>query len=99
MDGRRQPELTPGVGGKLAAGGEDEGKWTTVLSRRARRQERARLEGTSSGAVRKAAAARAAATWRTAAAVIDRVLWHRVSGRGGGRGATGESRTDARIAH
>ena len=62
---------TVGVGGKLAAGGEDEGKWTTVLSRRARRQERARLEGTSSGAARKAAAARAAATRRTAAAVIE----------------------------
>ena len=57
-----------GVGGKPPAG--DEG-WTTVPSRRARRQERARLEGTSSGAARKAAAARAAATRRTAAAIFE----------------------------
>ena len=57
-----------GVGGKPPAGGE--GAWTTVLSRRARRQvEKARLDGTSSGAARKAAAARAAATRRTAAVI------------------------------
>jgi hypothetical protein len=45
------------AGGKQPAG--DEGKWTTVLSRRARRQEPTRLDGTTSGAARKAAAARA----------------------------------------
>jgi hypothetical protein len=50
-----------------------EGKWTTVLSRRARRQERVRLEGTTNSAARKAAAARAAATWRTVAAILDYV--------------------------
>jgi len=51
------------AGGKQPAG--DEGKWTTVLSRRARRQEPTRLDGTTSGAARmKAAAARAAATRR-----------------------------------
>ena len=56
---------TGGKGGKPPAG--DNGTWTTVKSRRARRMERARLDGTPSGATRKAAAARAAATWRTAA--------------------------------
>ena len=49
-------------GGKPPAGGE--GTWTTVMSRRARRQERARLEGTACAAARKAAAARAAAMRR-----------------------------------
>eukprot|EP00966_Prymnesium_polylepis_P195487 4531474-Prymnesium_polylepis.1 len=50
----------------------DEGKWTTVTTRRARRQvERARVDGTACGVARKAAAARAAATRRTAAAIID----------------------------
>ena len=58
-----------GEGGKTPA--VDEGTWTTVMSRRARRQERARLEGTACAAARKAAAARAAATRRTAAAVIE----------------------------
>ena len=57
------------AGGKLPAG--DKGTWTTVASRRARRQERARLDGTARGATRKAAAARAAATRRTAAAIIE----------------------------
>ena len=60
---------TVGVGGN----GEDEDAWSTVLSRRARRQERARLGGTVSAATRKAAAARAAATWRKVAAVIEHV--------------------------
>mmetsp|Transcript_26897 Transcript_26897/g.72141 ORF Transcript_26897/g.72141 Transcript_26897/m.72141 type:complete len:161 (-) Transcript_26897:77-559(-) len=58
-----------GVGGKLAAG--DNGTWTTVISRRARRLERERLHSTTSDAMRKAAVARAAATWRTAAAIIE----------------------------
>ena len=57
--------------GKLPAGGN--GKWTTVKSRRARRLERARLDGTTSGATRKAAAARAAATRRTAAAILEHI--------------------------
>ena len=57
-----------GVGGKPPAG--DEG-WKTVLSRRARQQEPVRLDGTTSGATRKAAAARAAATRRTAAAILE----------------------------
>ena len=60
---------TGGKGGKLPAG--DNGTWTTVTSRRARRLERARLDGTTSGATRKAAAARAAATRRTAVAIIE----------------------------
>ena len=58
-----------GVGGKSPADAGD--TWTTVMSRRARRQEPARLDGTSSSAARKAAAARAAATRRIAAAVIE----------------------------
>eukprot|EP00966_Prymnesium_polylepis_P199500 4623283-Prymnesium_polylepis.1 len=55
-----------GVGGTPTAG--DEG-WTTVLSRRARQQGRARLDGTASGATRRATAARAADTRRTAAVI------------------------------
>ena len=62
-------EATVGVGGQPPAGGE--GAWTTVLSRRARRLERARPDGTSSGAARRAAAVRAAATRRTVAAIIE----------------------------
>jgi hypothetical protein len=54
---------TGGKGGKPPAG--DAGTWTTVMSRRVRRLERAR------GAMRKAAVARAAATRRTAAAIIE----------------------------
>ena len=60
---------TVGVGGKLAAGGEDEGKWTMVLSRAAgegaarRHVERRGAQG-GGGAGR-------AATLRTAAAVIE----------------------------
>ena len=61
-----------GVGGNTAAG--DEGTWTTVLSRRARRLAKAaRPGGAAGGAARKAAAARAAATWRTVAAILDYV--------------------------
>ena len=40
---------TGGQGGKPPAG--DNGTWTTVKSRRARRMERARLDGTTSGAI------------------------------------------------
>ena len=59
----------------MAAGDAGEGTWTTVVSRRAQRQERARLIGgligTACGATRKAAAARAAAKRRTVAAILD----------------------------
>jgi len=41
------------------------------MSRRARRQEPVRLDGTTSGATRKAVAARAAATRQTAAAILE----------------------------
>eukprot|EP00966_Prymnesium_polylepis_P311757 7203887-Prymnesium_polylepis.1 len=58
------------VGGIPPAG--DAGAWTTVVSRRSRRQvERARLGDTTSGAARKTVAARVAATRRTAAAIIE----------------------------
>ena len=53
-----------GVGGKAVTGDEDESNWTTALPRRARRQARAPLGGTSSGAARKAAATRACGAWR-----------------------------------
>ena len=59
-----------GEGGKSPAG-EAGGSWTTVLSRRARRQERAQLGVSTGSAARKAAAARAAATQRTAAAILE----------------------------
>ena len=60
---------TPTRPGKGPAGGE--GKWTTVTSRRARRLEKARPDGTASSAARKAAAARAATWRRTVAAVVE----------------------------
>ena len=67
--------MAVGDGGKPPA--DAGGTWTTVLPRRAQRQERARLDGMTSGwtsgAARKAAAARAAATRRTVAAVIEHV--------------------------
>ena len=66
-------------------GNGDEGTWTTVVSRRARRLERARLDGTTSGATRKAAAARAAATRRMAAAIIEHF------GKGDDSGPAGEA--------
>ena len=60
-----------GDGGKPPAEAGD--TWTTVLSRWARRQARARPDGTACGAARKAAAVRAEATRRTVAAVIEHV--------------------------
>ena len=69
---RRAVAAGTAVGLAVGVGGNgDEGTWTTVVSRRAGRLERARLDGTTSGATRKAAAARAAATWRTVAAVLE----------------------------
>ena len=62
---------TGGRGGKPPAG--EAGTWTTVLSRRARRQAKAQLSSTLSGAgaARKVAAARVVATWRTVAVVLE----------------------------
>ena len=57
----------------VTVAGEADGTWTTVLPRRARRQERAQPGVTSGSAARKAAAARAAAARRTAAAILDHV--------------------------
>ena len=57
----------------VTVAGEADGTWTTVLPRRARRQERAQPGVTSGSAARKAAAARAAATRRTVAAILDHV--------------------------
>ena len=71
---RRAVAAGTAVGLAVGVGGNgDEDTWTTVVSRRARRLERARLDGTTSGATRKVAAARAAATWRTVAAILDHV--------------------------
>ena len=46
---------TVGVGGNLAAGGEGEGTWTTVISRRARRQEQRAMRRNGRGAQRRLA--------------------------------------------
>eukprot|EP00966_Prymnesium_polylepis_P067650 1571353-Prymnesium_polylepis.1 len=58
------------MAGKPLAG-EAGGAWTTVLPRRARQQERPQLGVATGRAARKAAAARAAATRRTVAAIVD----------------------------
>ena len=69
---RRAVAAGTAVGPAVGVGGNgEEGTWTTVLSRRARRQERARLVGTACAAAHKAAAARTAAARRTAAAMIE----------------------------
>ena len=75
-------------GGKPPAGGE--GTWTTVVSRRARRQERARLEGTACAAARKEGGGGAGGGDEAHGGGGDRALRRgRVSGRGGGRGVAG----------
>eukprot|EP00966_Prymnesium_polylepis_P043748 1013928-Prymnesium_polylepis.1 len=65
---------TAAIGGKPLA--VDEGAWTTVQSRRARRRERSRLGVASSCTVRKAAAARVAATRSAHDGGGDRALRH-----------------------